>query len=450
MPLNLLRIRLDPPKNQASSCDYVAQSMLFYAMVPAAGESMAEFHGRLVKQAKKCNFQCSDCPTSNQKRNIRDRLLFCVAKDLQRKILGKYQNPTAEDILKEHNSLKEFQRNPGWQIIFSYLPLSDLINFERSHPKLAEIVEINLRKGLQVFIDDDTVWKYPPAQHAELYTKYLSRATDIFIDGVNRYDLIPLMQNIKHITQLTLRNVHLKQATVFPCKLRNLTMIDSKIVDLNYINPSLGLMNCLKSFYYKGNQSLELGMPNLKSLTANKNIYHTSCPLLERLTIDVYSKCYGNGFKIDYKKLKHLRVVQSVDRKYKKQIDALQLKSVDVHFFDLPTKENLILGLNDDCLLHLQKFLSAEDWMSLHECHPRFQQLRINEYSFDQWSLEHNPLHSNWSYYTRIAPLVSSVYVEQFKEQDMAKVLPMFTNLNRVHCNLHCQEIVLNLFIQNT
>lgn len=76
------------------------ETILFNTMEPDADESLSEFHQRLLKQADKCLFLCTDCKVSYKQRMIRDRLILVVNKDLRNEILSRNVNPTTEEILR--------------------------------------------------------------------------------------------------------------------------------------------------------------------------------------------------------------------------------------------------------------------------------------------------------------------------------------------------------------
>lgn len=88
--------------------------------------------------------------------------------------------------------------------------------------------------------------------------------------------------------------------------------------------------------------------------------------------------------------------------------------------------ENLILRLNDDCLLHVMKFLNGKDLLALHDTHIRFQITRITGYTIDIQSL---PLIENLEFYKRIAPLVSSLSIKDISNEELPQLMHLFTNV---------------------
>lgn len=189
----------------------------------------------------------------------------------------------------------------------------------------------------------------------------------------------------------------------------------------------------LSSLHLEGNELISLDdLPKLKSLTLiNQKVsirhFPIAFPALKTLTIDYCWK----GLKYSYVNklpcLERLRVLRSVDWKTMSQIRALQLKSVRVqHCFQVPTEENVILKLNDDCLYHLQTFLSANDCISLFRAHSRFQQLRIPEFELYWGSI---PRDSN--ILQRIGPLVNRLKLSLTGHMDLhcSAQLSFFTGL---------------------
>lgn len=77
----------------------------------------------------------------------------------------------------------------------------------------------------------------------------------------------------------------------------------------------------------------------------------------------------------EMKFLENLRVLNSVDFKMQSLLESLKLKTLDVHCYSPPAKENLIFTLNDDCLIHVLSFLEQEEWLTLSQAHPRFNRL---------------------------------------------------------------------------
>lgn len=348
----------------------------------------------------------------------------------------KYADPTAAEILAMYQE-NHFHSSPSSSTIPSELTIAGLETLTQTHPKLRKVVKSKLAKGRDLVIDEDTVWKYPIAQHSALYSKYASWATSIVINGVYEFDLDPLLRLFPNITGLTLRNVQMDLRTVHrmsviacPLKLRRFRVIDSKLNLGNWYEQ----MESLEELHFEGTDSVNLpDLTRLSQLTLLvpevKSWSTTTCPLLKRLTIN---HCW-NGLKEEqikgFTKLQHLKVMRSVDWKVKEQIKGMHLKSADVHYMEIPTEANLILRLNMDCLMHLQRYLSSEDWMTFRESHPMFQQLPIRQYKIDVQSLKRLPVATNQQYYKRIGPLVTSLYVRDLDYYALLPLIHFFTNL---------------------
>lgn len=97
-----------------------------------------------------------------------------------------------------------------------------------------------------------------------------------------------------------------------------------------------------------------------------------------------------------------------------------------------PTTYNLILQLNDDCLLHLQTFLSAKDWSSFRETHPRLRQLQARSYHVDKSRMERLPLRYNRNFYAETGSVVSSLSVVGTVMRDFSEMIPYFTKLKEL------------------
>lgn len=166
--------------------------------------------------------------------------------------------------------------------------------------------------------------------------------TEMELNGVLEPFLKKLFRHFPNIDNLTLRHMDIRKLyrdEDIPSFLHKLSLVHS------CIRPDFLKCFSMSSLHLEGNESLELDYNTyLKSLTLiNQTVTYRvfPYPMLEQLT--------------------------------------LQLKSVEVqHYFQVPTQENMVLTLNDDCLYHLQSFLPLVDWICLSETHPRFQNLRIS------------------------------------------------------------------------
>lgn len=131
--------------------------------------------------------------------------------------------------------------------------------------------------------------------------------------------------------------------------------------------------------------------------------------------------------------LKHLRVLDSVDWMQKEEIDALQIKNLQLdHYPETPAAESWIMRLNDYCLLHLAEFLPHTDWIELHEMHPRREHLPVATLYITQKTLERRPIPAFKEFYARVAPHVSVLHVGPIPEAVHRALMPMFTRLKEL------------------
>lgn len=278
--------------------------------------------------------------------------------------------PCSEDLL--------FQI-PAWPHIFSYLTLADLETFGQVHWKLKEILNGYQKSPIALVVDQDTLRRFPMDSNRDVYLRY-HMTTEMELNGVLEPFLKKLFRHFPNIDNLTLRHMDIRKLyrdEDIPSFLHKLSLVNS------CIRPDFLKCFSMSSLHLEGNESIELDYnPYLKSLTLiNQTVTYGvfPYPMLEQLTIDYCWKAFEYDDVKKFSDLEALKVLRSVDWKTMSQIEALQLKSVEVqHYFQVPTQENLVLTLNDDCLYHLQSFLPLVDWTCLSETHPRFQNLRIS------------------------------------------------------------------------
>lgn len=322
--------------------------------------------------------------------------------------------------------LQTFDSSPVWTHIFSYLTLSDIEAVVRSHPKHKETVKSYLRAGHKLVIDQDSLWQYPVGDNNNPYSKYGSLATNIEFQRLLGYEmesLIPLFPKIKELTLRDVRSPIRYRDKCYYNSLRKLTIIGSSDDKDHFLTP----MEC--------QEPIQLPcLMHLRSLTLIRvTLDEFWCRSLKRFTID---NCWS-AIPFDVLKelyyIEHLRVLGSVDWKQKEQITALGFETLKVgRYLSIPVEENLILQLNDDCLLYLQKFLSSQDWISLQETHSRFQHLRIARYTSDDDSRKSHPVDTHDYFYKRIGSLVSSLDFRTKYVSDLEATMPYFTNLTEL------------------
>lgn len=327
----------------------------------------------------------------------------------------------------------QFFTSPGWFKVLSYLPLTDLESFAQAHTRLKKIMASYLHNDNALLITADTLHHYPIDEYLYVYREFASHTTNLCIDGVHELFLGPLFLTFMKISKLTVRNVTLTDLNrrfdvrTYRLSLRSLSLVNCMSSYAKFWNDLVRDMTSLEHLYLERNLPYFLLQKNynIKSLTlVNQELsgYKFSCPNLTHLAIDF---CWNEiPFKSvsTFGKLESLRVRQGVDWKKRLQVEALNLKSVDVHYWPIPTEENLILGLTCDCLLILQKYLTAEEWWKLQQTHPRLDALRvldphrvlkINSYQ----SLKQFPIYRNKQLYNRIGESVTRLDLE-FVEKD--------------------------------
>lgn len=435
-------------RHSAAFDDAATESIKFNTMEPDEDESLVQFYRRLLYQAKKCNFQCLDCECGYEKRIIRDRLILFVDKYLQKEIMAKYRNPTAAEVLLMHQMDQKFQNNPGWPRILSYLSLADINILAQSHPKLQMTVNVCLKNGHPLLINQDTLCKYAVSTHRDLYSKYGSIVTNLIVTGAYGYELETLFPLFPKVDNLTLKNLELnnryssdnvpavQKVLCYPEGLRKLKLVN---ISWHYDLGEIWMKRCwqLESLHLEGNTFVlipDLHILNSLTLINQKaSLDDLDCPFLQKITLNRYTDIQYEQLKA-FPKLEHLKILQSVDWQQKEEIDKLKLKSTTVHCFEVPQEENLILRLNDDCFLHLQKYLPYENWISLHETHPRFQHLMIPYLAISKNDF---PLIENKEY---ILPLVISLSVDNYPNADFGKLMERCSSLVDLNISLNEEQ----------
>lgn len=350
-----------------------------------------------------------------------------------------------QDLPQSAQNVFLFFDTPAGTHILPYLSLADIEAVTRSHPKLKVIIESYFRAGHKLMIDEKSLWQYSVENNKDLYSKYGVLATNIEFHGLFGYELESLFPLFPNIAQLTLRKVQLCEKvkpSKYPRSLHTLNIVDSKM-GWNW-GAWVGEIASLQVLRLEG-----LGLSSLsnvqqvRSLTLiNQSVYMPEycLPMLEDLTID---KCWKS---ISYKdlrslcslgRLKYLRVLGCVDWKQMEQIEALQLETVDIlHYVEPPEESNLILRLNDDCMLHLQKFLYYCDWINLRNLHPKWQHLNISYFRIDREYLLGGP--DRLQCYRLIGPMVTWLSVYEVPAKEFSTAIPYFKNLRKLE--MHVDE----------
>lgn len=332
--------------------------------------------------------------------------------------------------------LLQYRNGPEWAPILSYLTLEELENFSQAELQFKRVVKTFLANGNKLLIDVATLAKYPIETNNALYEYYGKHATNICISGALDCELRKLFKWFSNIKELTLTEVTISDHRVpYPWSLTKLSLIDCE-VNLITLAKLFGPMNDLLELHLEkcGRVNLPF-LPKLQSLTVIKQMAYTShkYPLLEKLTIDSCWNSISYATVKSFPQLQHLKVLKSVDDKAKGEIEALSLKTVKLQFcYEIPEKENLILELNDDCLLYLQQFLSYGDRMSLFKTHSRFQELGIPKYIINERSLEVLPVESNRQFYEQIGASVTHLGINQIEDTVFRQIMPLFKKLTEL------------------
>lgn len=312
--------------------------------------------------------------------------------------------------------------------------MSDLDSFAQADVWLKRLVDTFIQDGNYLLINKDTI-RWPSRNGLpliNLYAKYAFRSTKLVVHDIPEEHLRKILETFSCLSALVVRNMKfgLYYKETYTPTLRKLSLIDNQFYtdDALYDFQLWDNVSPLEALYLEGNDLMSLPeLPRLKSLTLiNQDIagWVFPCPRLQRLTIDYF-------FKVPYYTieafgdLEYLRVLRSVAASDKDMIDRLQLKRVDLlHTFTVPTEENLILRLNDDCLLHLKQFVSKYyDWHGLLQTNTRFLRLGCEFLVFNDC------VDFDADFVQRIANSVKQLIIRDVMDQNLCCLLSQFTNL---------------------
>lgn len=296
-----------------------------------------------------------------------------------------------------------------------------------------------LKDGHQILIDDDTLWKFPMAEYRTMYDYFLSRATNVAVEAIHEFELNGLYEKYPQIQELTLRNMNI----IYDCirhrtlpSLRTLIIIDSNVSNGALESYVIAAKSLRVLYLQGGTDTYFMKFPwRLESLTVKNqkitmgNQRHRS---LTSLTIDYFWNCINNENILHFQNLDHFKVTRSVDWKDMAAIKELNLKSVSIqHICQIPEQENLILKLNDDCLLHLRTFLSQNDWLSLLKTHFRFHVLPIAHYRLEMGDYMELP------FLKSIGPQIQKMNICYYKKK-FHGMLSFFPNLTELDTSYEC------------
>lgn len=171
------------------------------------------------------------------------------------------------------------------------------------------------------------------------------------------------------------------------------------------------------------------------------------------------------------KNLTYLRVIEWIDFIHKEKIEKLGIKKLDVQFSTPNNERNLILKLNDDCLLEVFQYLTSptrkdiwivirdplRDFISLAQVHPRFDQLIVSHlFSVLRFESDDQDLvYCNKDIFIRAAPFVKEFSIDGCAQSDkrmagLTWILTHLTNLRILHLRnitipYHAKEMPLGV-----
>lgn len=302
---------------------------------------------------------------------------------------------------------------------------------------------------------------------SNIYNQLAAYVTNLEISWVSESDLKHMFAIFKNLSHLTLKHVSIVDHCLdkYPQPLRQLSLINCKAVCLfqwiHRMRTSLKVLH-LENVTEVDNFTLENPFELLKSLTLIGSTPYDRqqipvCHAINTLHLDVpkgvnhfcwmegsplksitLAQCWSDTTSPAYIKIKgytnlrHLAILNKVDPMRKGDIEDLKIRSVEVHY-GITKKPFSILKLNDDCLLHLLRFLSNKDWESLKEVHTQFKRLITPQEVFyiDSNSLRTRSL----SAFIEIARRVRRLTVGHIIGIELQKVFEYFTNLSELELN---------------
>lgn len=315
--------------------------------------------------------------------------------------------------------------------------LADLVFLSDADFSLRLIVEDYVKKGNPIVIDGDTLARYPtenvPPINRLSYWYWGIISTNVVLITVHELEIFSLLKHFKKILELTLIRVDVSGDVLagLPKTPRKLTVINCRMPGLN---SAIHEMKNLQSLNLErtDRQIFSKPLPKIKTLKLVMQGMEPNFPNLEQLTVDTCWRGITYKSVQEFKKLKHLKVLVPVGYKQKEEIQSLNLKSTDFYCYEIPKERNLILRLNDDCLMHIQSYLTDRDIVYFHEAHFRFSNLSIPRFVLDNNFLNRRPFQSNLQYYTRIGALVTNLDLLCDGTPYLRNLIALFTNVKEV------------------
>lgn len=398
-------------------------------------------------------------------------------------------------------------------LIIPYLNLADITALAGSCPQWQDTVDEYLKAGKFITIDGQFLEQYPVATNGELYAQF-TFSTSLMLVKVPESKIVSLLACFARIKRLTLFQIIITQSDLITslealamirCQIKvesfcnwiskmkstlksielisvkkhykDLCFLDSLKIDLIPICPQLISINIQKSYFtftisqdvislkYFNFKTMPDGMfcSNIEYLhfddfylsefTRNYFLidYINSCTKLRSLTL----RRWLPGLKLEpMRNLTYLRIKVWVDFIHKEKIEKLGIKKLEVQFSTPNPEPDLILKLNDDCLLEVFKYLTSptrNDYsilfgdpllhcVSLAKVHPRFDQLFVSHlFSVLHFVSDDKDLvFRNKEMFIRAAPFVKELTIDGSTESEkrmagLTWILPHLTNLRILH-----------------
>lgn len=224
-------------------------------------------------------------------------------------------------------------------------------------------------------------------------------------------------------------------------------------LELNFYNDHL-----LQNLRLRGqNIYLRAAFPELKTLTVVANefeYFFEDCPNLEHLHYDVANftdmVLFLKGdelYALQKRYFKSVKIVRSVDPKYKGIFDMLDLEKVEVEYLEYAKDNepnNILRVLNEDCLINVIKFLTLDECLSFAKTHPRIEEIitRFRFTTFGSQKYLEKVLIRRPELISSIAPLVKHLEIGNDKDF-LINLLPNCTGLSSL--SLHIGTITRNM-----
>lgn len=152
---------------------------------------------------------------------------------------------------------------------------------------------------------------------------------------------------------------------------------------------------------------------------------------LEELTDDCWPEVLSNMLS-ELMDLQHLKFLSCVDPIYREAIEALDLRTDDVNYSDVPSVNSPIHRLDTTCLDYLQGSLSTDQWNWLKEgtlC------LKISKFTMDDSFLPQLPWPTYAPLYAMLGTTLTNLEISQFCRVPLYELLPNFVNLTELKIN---------------